>query len=139
MKVVVIYESTRGRTKAMADAIAEGAKAAGKECEVVEAKNFNGIDDACAIAVGSSTRMKRILPKVRQILAEFKSLNGLPAAAYGSYGWSGEAPGIIAQELEGKGAKLVEGQPISAKDYPNEAMLDKCRGLGKTLADACDR
>jgi len=137
MKVVVIYESTRGRTKAMADAIAEGVKSAGKECEVIEAKDFNEIGDACAIAVGSSTRMKRTLPKVRQIMAEFQPLNGLPAAAYGSYGWSGEAPGLIAQELEGKGAKLVDGQPLSAKDYPNEEMLDKCRALGKTLADAC--
>lgn len=137
MKVVVIYESTRGRTKAMADAIAEGVVAAGKECEVVDASDFNGIGDACAIAVGSSTRMKRTLPKVRQAMAEFQPLNGLPAAAYGSYGWSGEAPGLIAQELEGKGAKLVDGQPLSAKDYPNEEMLDKCRALGKTLADAC--
>lgn len=138
MKVVVIYESTRGRTKAMATAIAEGVVAAGKECEVVEAKDFNGIGDACAIAVGSSTRMKHALPKVKQVLAGFDSLDGIPAAAYGSYGWSGEAPGIIAKQLEEKGAKLVEGQPLSAKDYPNEEMLDRCRGLGKTLAEACE-
>ncbi len=138
MKVVVIYESTRGRTKAMADAIAEGVVAAGKECEVVDANDFNGIGDACAIAVGSSTRMKRTLPKVRQVMAEFPPLNGLPAASYGSYGWSGEAPGLIAQELQEKGAKLVESQPLRAKDYPSEEMLDKCRGLGKTLAEACE-
>ncbi|MDF1541013.1 MAG: flavodoxin domain-containing protein [Candidatus Thorarchaeota archaeon] len=137
MKVVVIYESTRGRTKSMADAIAEGVVAAGKECEVVDAKDFNGIGDACAIAVGSSTRMKHVLPKVKQVLSGFQSLNGIPAAAYGSYGWSGEAPGIIAKQLEEKGAKLVEGQPISAKDYPNEETLNKCKDLGKTLADAC--
>ena len=137
MKVIVVYESTRGRTKAMANAIAEGVVAAGKECEVVDAKDFKGVGDACAIAVGSSTRMKHALPQVKQVLASLQALNGLPGAAYGSYGWSGEAPGIIAKQLEEKGAKLVEGQPLSVKDYPNEDALEKCRVLGKTLAEAC--
>ena len=137
MKVIVIYESTRGRTKAMADAICEGATSAGKACEVIEAKEFQGIEDTCAIAVGSSTRMKRTLPKVRQILSELSSLNGLPAATFGSYGWSGEAPDVIATELEKLGAKLIENQPIKAKDYPNEEMLEKCKELGKSLANSC--
>lgn len=137
MKVIVIYESTRGRTKAMADAICEGVTSSGKTCEVVDAKDFQSIDDICAIAVGSSTRMKRTLPKVRQVLSEISSLEGVPAAAFGSFGWSGEAPDVIAAELEKLGAKLVENQPIKAKDYPNEEMLEKCKELGKSLSDSC--
>lgn len=133
----MIYASTRGRTKAMADAICEGVTSAGKTCEVVDAKDFQGIDDICAIAVGSSTRMKRTLPKVRQVLSEISSLDGVPAAAYGSYGWSGEAPDVIAAELEKLGAKLIDNQPIKAKDYPNEDILTKCKELGKSLADSC--
>ena len=136
MKVLVIYESTRGRTKAMAEAICEGAKAKGKECEVVDAKDFEIIGDVCALAVGSSTRMKRTLPKVRQILSTLQPLNGLPVVAYGSYGWSGEAPGEIAGILEEKGGKLV-GKPLRVKDYPNEEMLGKCRELGESLANSC--
>ena len=87
MKVIVIFESTRGRTKAMAEAICEGVQSVGKECELVDAKDFSSIDGACAIAVGSSTRMKRTLPKVRQILTELSSLDGIPGAAFGSFGW----------------------------------------------------
>lgn len=136
MKVIVVYESTRGRTKAMADAICEGVVSSKKECEVVDAKDFNGVGDACALAVGSSTRMKRTLPKARQILAELPQLDGLPAASFGSYGWSGEAPAEIAQNLEAKGAKLV-GTPLRVKDHPNEDALNQCRELGKTLAAAC--
>ncbi len=137
MNVLVVYESTRGRTKAMAEAVCEGAKSEGVECEVVEAKKFSGLNDACALAVGSSTRMKRTLPQTRQVLAEMGKLNGLPAGAFGSYGWSGEAPDIISNELSGLGATLVNGQPVKAKDHPNPAALESCRELGRTLASKC--
>lgn len=137
MKVIVIYETTRGRTKAMAEAIGEGIQSAGKECELIDAKDFTSIEGACAIAIGSSTRMKRTLPKVRQILSELSSLEGIPGAAFGSFGWSGEAPDVIATELERLGAKLVEGQPLKAKDYPNDEMLAMCKALGVALANAC--
>ena len=137
MKVGVIYESTRGRTKAMAEAICKGATEAGAECEVIDAKEFNSIDGFCAIAVGSSTRMKRVLPKVKQIIAELPDLKGLPAAAYGSYGWSGEAPDEINGRLEELNAKIVIDQPIKAKDYPGEPVLEECQSLGAKLAESC--
>jgi flavodoxin I len=137
MKVSVIYESTRGRTKAMAEAICEGVTAAGKECSIIEAKDYSGLSDTCALAIGSSTRMKRTLPIVRQILSGMQPLEGLPAASFGSYGWSGEAPAEIAQELEKRGAHLVDGSSLRAKDYPTEDILEKCRELGRTLAGAC--
>jgi flavorubredoxin len=120
----------------MADAICEGALTKGAECEVVDAKSYSELGDACALAIGSSTRMKRTLPKTRLILSELQQLKGLPVAAYGSYGWSGEAPGEIASILEEKGGNLV-GEPLRAKDYPNEEILDKCKELGAALADSC--
>jgi flavorubredoxin len=136
MKVIVVYESTRGRTKAMANAICEGTTSKGKECEVVDAKDFQGLGDACGLAVGSSTRMKRPLPKVRQVIAELKPLEGLPVVAYGSYGWSGEAPAEIAGLLKDKGGTQV-GEPLRVKDHPSPEALEKCRELGAALADSC--
>ena len=136
MKVLVVFESTRGRTKVMADAICEGASMKGADCEVVDAKSYSGLGDACALAIGSSTRMKRTLPRTRLNLSELQQLTGFPVGAYGSYGWSGEAPGEIARILEEKGGMLV-GEPLRAKDYPNEEMLGKCKELGAALADSC--
>ena len=101
MQVTVIYESTRGRTKAMADAICEGVRSSSVDCNLIEAARFQDIGDACAFAIGSSTRMKRPLPKVRQILAEMGKIDGKPSAAFGSYGWSGEAPDFIVGYNEG--------------------------------------
>ena len=137
MKVGIIYESTRGRTKAMAEAICEGVKAVGKECQVIEAQEFKDLTDICAIAVGSSTRMKRVLPMVKRILAELTSLDSLPVAAFGSYGWSGEAPDEIMNRLIELGGTQIIDHPIKAKDYPGEENLEECRDLGKALAESC--
>jgi flavorubredoxin len=137
MRVGVIYESTRGRTRAMAEAICEGAKSAGAECEIIDAKEFTGTTDLCALAIGSSTRMKRVLPIVKRILSELPNLNGFPAAGFGSYGWSGEAPDEITTRLTELNAEIVINQPIKAKDYPGESVLEECRELGTALAEKC--
>jgi flavodoxin I len=137
MKIGVIYESTRGRTKAMAEAICEGATSVGAACIVIDAKDFNNLEDICALAVGSSTRMKKVLPMAKRVLAELPELNGLPTAAFGSYGWSGEAPDEIAARLKELGGSLVIDQPIKAKDYPGEQVLADCRNLGERLASSC--
>jgi flavorubredoxin len=137
MKVGVIYESTRGRTKAMAEAICEGAISAGAECEVIDAKEFSEITDFCALAIGSSTRMKRVLPMVKRILSELPDLKELPSAAFGSYGWSGEAPDEITNKLVELNAEVIIDAPIKAKDYPGESVLEECRNLGTRLAEKC--
>jgi flavorubredoxin len=139
MKVAVVYESTRGRTRAMAEAVCEGAVSAGAECQVIEAKEFSGVGDFCAIALGSSTRMKKTLPMIKRILSELPALNGLPAGAFGSYGWSGEAPDEIAARLSEAGGTLVEQNPIKAKDYPSDSVLEQCRALGGKLAEKCGK
>ncbi len=139
MKVAVVYESTRGRTKAMAEAICEGAVSAGAECTVIDAKEFQGFDGICGLALGSSTRMKKTLPMIKRLLSELPALDGLPAASFGSYGWSGEAPDEIAGKLSEVGASLVEEKPIKAKDYPSDSILEQCRALGGKLAEKCSK
>jgi flavorubredoxin len=122
----------------MAEAICEGVTSAGAEWEIIDAKEFNGLADFCAFAIGSSTRMKKVLPKVKQIIAELTDLKGLPAASYGSYGWSGEAPDEIAKRLKELNAEIVIDKPIKAKDYPGESVLEECRNLGTLLAEKCN-
>ncbi|MHA2025300.1 MAG: flavodoxin domain-containing protein [Candidatus Thorarchaeota archaeon] len=139
MKVMIIWESTRGRTKAMAEAICEGVTSAGGEGILVDAKEFSGIGDACAVALGSSTRMKKVLPMVKRALSQLPSLNGIAGAAFGSYGWSGEAPDEIAGKLSELGADLVIENPIKAKDFPSQTILDECRVLGNKLIENCKK
>lgn len=121
----------------MAEAICEGAKSAGAECEIVDAADFKDIESYDAIAVGSSTRMKRVLPMVKRVLSELPELKSMPAAGFGSYGWSGEAPDEIANKLAELGATLVAKAPLKVKDYPGEEALQQCRQLGEQLVEGC--
>ncbi len=123
----------------MAEAICEGVVSAGAECLVIDAKEFVGFEGICGIALGSSTRMKKTLPMIKRILSELPPLNGLPAAAFGSYGWSGEAPDEIASKLSETGANLIEEKPIKAKDYPSDSILEHCRALGGKFAEKCSK
>jgi len=69
-KVVVIYLSTSGNTKAMADAIVEGAKSRNIDAEAFnfhEAK-IDQIKSADAIAIGSSTFHYKMLPLWKNLL-----------------------------------------------------------------------
>ena len=56
-KVAVVYWSGTGNTEEMANKVAEGAKAAGAEVEVISADDFEGTDissfDGVALAVDS--------------------------------------------------------------------------------------
>jgi flavorubredoxin len=83
--------------------------------------------------------MKRVLPMVKRALSELQSLEGIAGASFGSYGWSGEAPDEIAGSLAERGANLVIGSPIKAKDYPSESILEECRKLGASLVENCKK
>ncbi len=137
MKILVVYESTTGKTKAMAQAICRGITEAGGECVLQRAREFDGLGDACALALGCSTRMKRPLPKVRQIMAELPRLDGLKVTSFGSYGWSGEAPGIVADRLRELGGEFVGDGPLRVKGHPTQEDIEACENLGRLLVEKC--
>src|SRR5659263_705714 len=121
-RVVVVYLSTSGNTKAMADAIVEGAKSRNVDAEAFnfhEAK-IEDIKSADAIAIGSSTFYYKILPPMEKFIENLGKANvsGKPGAAFGSYGWSGEAPGLIAEKMRDIGMKVID--PVLRVQYKPE-------------------
>ncbi len=99
-KVVVVYLSTSGNTKAMADAIVEGVKS--RNVDAI-AMNFHEarieeLKSADAIALGSSTFYYKMLPPMEKFIESLEKVKVADkiGAAFGSYGWSGEAPIMIA-------------------------------------------
>jgi flavodoxin short chain len=137
-KVVVVYLSTSGNTKAMADAIVEGAKSRNVDAEAFtfhEAK-IDDIKSADAIAIGSSTFHYKILPPMEKFIESLGKANvsGKPGAAFGSYGWSGEAPGLVAEKMRDIGMKVID--PVLRVQYkPEEKDLEESKRLGKDLAE----
>lgn len=137
-KVVVVYLSTSGNTKAMADAIVEGAISRNVDAISMnfhEAK-IEDLKSADAIAIGSSTFHYKMLPPMEKFIESLSKLNakGKVGAAFGSYGWSGEAPGLIAEKLRGIGMNVID--PVLRVQYaPAEKDLEECKRLGKDLAN----
>ncbi len=140
-KLIVIYLSTQGNTKKMAEAIAEGAEGRGVEARAVSfyEADMNELKDAAAIALGSSTFWYKMHAPMEHFIERMDkelgpSLKGKVGAAFGSYGWSGEAPVDIAKKLRSLGMEVVD--PVLRVQFaPEEKDLEECKRLGKDIAN----
>ena len=56
------------------------------------------------------------------------------AAAFGSYGWSGDAPKLITAHLADAGFDIVD-EGIKTLWVPDEDALKKCEAYGKAFAE----
>jgi flavodoxin short chain len=137
-KIVVVYLSTSGNTKVMAESIAEGIMSrnvAAMTMNFHEAR-IEEIKSADAIAIGSSTFYYRMLPPMEKFIESLEKANvtGKVGAAFGSYGWSGEAPIDIAEKMRKLGMEVID--PVLRIQYqPTDKDLEECKRLGKDLAN----
>jgi flavorubredoxin len=115
-KAIVVYDTMWHSTEVMAECIAEGIASQGVEARPICIRASDRSDimtealNAKAIVVGSPTLNNTIFPTVADMLAYMKGLKpkNRIGAAFGSYGWSGEAVGEIRGQLENMGMKIVE-------------------------------
>jgi len=140
-KILVLYYSRTGNTEKMADAIAEGAKSAGNvEVELnyhVEADDLVRFD---AVLVGAPTYYHEMPVDVKKLFEEAAvkgiSLKGKVGAAFGSYGWSGEAPKLVLEIMKNKFEMRVTEPPLLAKYAPDQNTLGMCRDLGRRVSES---
>jgi len=140
-KAVIVYDTMWQSTALMARAIADGIAAGGAEVKVLglrasdRSEVMTEVLDAGAVVVGSPTINNGLFPTVADMLVYMKGLKprGKVGAAFGSFGWSGEAVGVIARELQEMGVELVD-EPLKVKFVPDEAALKRCQELGANIA-----
>lgn len=135
MKTAVIYWSGTGNTEAMAKAVAEGAGA-----ELFSLSEFTGsVDDYDALAFGCPAMGAEMLEEGEfdPFFTEVEGrLSGKKVALFGSYGWGdGEWMRNWESRVQSDGAVLVNGEGVIANDAPSDDDLEKCRALGKALAE----
>jgi flavodoxin I len=139
-KILVLYYSRTGNTEKMAKAVVEGAKSVDNmEVELsyhVDAEDLSGFN---AILVGAPT-YNHAMPIDMERLFEDAAAKGISlkdkvGAAFGSYGWSGEAPKYLLEIMKNKFEMRMVEQPLLAKYAPDEKTLDKCRDLGKRVSE----
>ena len=140
-RAVVVYATMWHSTERMARAISEGLAAGGLRVKVMSMDEVHRSDVmyellcAGAVAVGSPTLNNHMLPNMADILTYMRGLKprNMIAAAFGSYGWSGEAVREIEEVLtEMKLEKTGEG--IRVKNVPDAEALSRCYELGKDMA-----
>ncbi len=142
-QITVVYDTMWDGTRRMAEAITKGIMEADP---TVAVKLFNvarsdkndvitEIFKAKAILVGSPTINQGILSALAAILEEIKGLKfkNKKAAAFGCYGWSGEAIKIISDKLKEGGFQLLN-DGIREKWNPNTESVDNCIRFGKDIA-----
>ena len=141
LKVLVLYYSRTGNTEKMAKAVAEGAKTVDNmQVELTyfaEAEDLGGFD---AILVGTPTYHHDVPIDIKMLFEEAAARNvklkDKPGAAFGSYGWSGEAPKLVVEIMKNKFEMKVAKAPLVVKYTPDQNILDQCRVLGKQLAES---
>ena len=141
-KAIVVYDTMWGSTSLMARAIADGLAAGGASPKLMPLGPCHRSDVATepletgALLVGSPTLNNGLFPTVADCLAYLKGLKpqNLVGAAFGSYGWSGEAPKLIAAEIQAMGIELV-ADPLRVNYVPDQDALAACRDLGEKVAE----
>lgn len=144
-QITIVYDTMWQSTRLMAEAIAQGI---GEQDPAVTVKVMNASKDdkndilteifqSKAVLVGSPTinygysfAIAGLLEMVKEL--KFKKKK---AAAFGSYGWSGEAPKQIAAHLAEAGFEVVD-EGIKLLWVPDEDGLKQCVEYGKRFADA---
>jgi flavorubredoxin len=137
-KVAIIYGSGLGRTKKMAEAIANGAMTIeGVEVLLKDAYDAlpNDVADADAVVLGGSTYNYKLIKSMDPVLEEMAKLDlkGKVGAAFGSYGWSGEGIPTLIARMKSFGMKVIE-PGTTAIQVPTKEDIERCFMLGRTIA-----
>ncbi len=143
-RLLITYVSAYGYTADMARLIATGAsKVDNVETEVIdiETAELGDLDSKLTIAdgviVGSPTINQNTLLPVYRLMAVVSPLRdrGKLAGSFGSYGWSGEAPSLIAEMLKNLKLKYFE-EPVAYKFIPEKSKEQPLTEYGERFARA---
>jgi NAD(P)H dehydrogenase (quinone) len=150
-KILVVYDSKTGNTKAMAQAVAEGAKKAGTvevALKRVEETTNSDLLGADGIVLGSPTYFGQMSAKLKALIDESIKLHGKMTGKVGGAFTSsgGTASGGETTLLSIVQAMLIHGMIVQGraadKHYgvavtgtPSKEDLEECETLGKRVAE----
>jgi flavorubredoxin len=140
-KALVIYDTMWHSTELLAEALTQGLTDAGVEAQLHHLRRTHYSDivtevlDAGLLLFGSPTLNNQMFPTMGEFLTYLKGLapRNKAAAAFGSYGWSGQAVGLINQELQAMKLKLAH-EGFKVRYIPDPEELTAARALGEKLA-----
>ena len=140
-KAVVVYDTMWHSTETMAQTIVEALGARGVDARPYHLRANHRSDvitevlDAGAVVVGSPTLNNGLFPTVSDFLTYMKGLKpqNKIGAAFGSYGWSGEAVKLLSAELKTMKFDVID-PGVKLQYVPDEEGLEACRNLAEKIA-----
>lgn len=142
-KAIVVFDTMWHSSESMAEAVVEGIAGEGVKARPMCLKGSHRSDvitevlDAAAVVVGSPTLNNGMFPTVADFLTYMKGLKpkNKIGGAFGSYGWSGEASGLIQSALEAMKFDMPQ-DPLKIQYVPDEKGLEACREFGAKIGRA---
>ena len=136
--ILVLYHSQEhGNTGAMAEAVAEGARAAGSDVRMVNTNDqrleidaYRAVD---AAAFGSPDYYSYLAGGLKVFLDDYHIAKGADAAGLTDKPYA-LFVGPLESLFERMGTKV--GETAESRGAPDEAALAACRDLGRQLAEA---
>jgi flavorubredoxin len=138
-KALVVYSTRTGETKSIAELIAEGIRIQGGDADVVNVTAIKKEDDLQgydAYVFGSPTYHGEMMQSMKTMLflAEKAGLEGKVGAAYGAFGWSGEAPGRIYDTMKNIFKMNMVSGPLRLRSSSLGGGVQMAQEYGKEIA-----
>jgi flavorubredoxin len=119
-KALILYSTMTGRTKKIATTLKEKFEEQNITSEILDVNKIpkedvmKAINEADAIFFGSSTKYADMIGNMEDTLKDLNTLNleGKIGAAFGSYGWSGEAVEVVQDYLKQTNIKVLNTSDV---------------------------
>ena len=142
-RVIIAYVSAYGNTADLAHQIAAGINSAGARTElfdlveVAPGSLVDKIEGSKGLMLGSPTINGDAVKPLHDLLSSLATLNlkGKLGAAFGSYGWSGEAVPILESRMAGIKFKVINST-VKPVLIPTPADLENACEFGKSFGRA---
>jgi len=140
---LIIYDTMWHSTEKMAKAVAEGLRDEGISYKMIDLKVNHRSDvmtdvlNASAIVLGCPTLNNGLLPRMAGFLMYMRGLRPTNkiGAAFGSYGWSGEAVKLMNQAMQEMKFTICH-KGVKVQYVPEHPDLRECVALGRCVGSS---
>jgi flavorubredoxin len=140
-KAIVVYATRTNQTKEIANLISEGIRFKGVDVTTVNINDVEkqGLDLSTfdAVVLGAATYHGEMLQTMKTFLFALEKLNleGKVGAAFGAFGWSGEAPGRIYDTMQHVYKMNMVGGPLRLKSASLGGGIKMAQDYGREVAE----
>lgn len=138
--IQVVFWSQSGNTEAMANAVADGIRKAGKEADVVFVgdASIDELKSAKVFALGCPAMGAEVLEEgeMEPFVSDLEmSVSGKTIGLFGSYGWGdGQWMRDWVDRMTSAGATVVDGEGVICMGALDADATAQCEALGARLA-----